>query len=265
LLMAALAEAGRDLDRPDYLEAAEANASFLYDHMRQKRGRLFRSWKDGHGPSLNAYLEDYASLILALLALYQTNPNTRWYSMALEFANEMVTHFIDENGGFFDTRNDHETLLIRPKDVQDNATPSGNALAATALLQLSAYGDRINDRDIAESMLTAIQDNFFRHPTAFSQWLRAADFAIGPTYEVAILGKAQDDSFHALTKTLWQNYQPRLIAALSAYPPDSGAPALLKDRPLHKNQSTAYVCQGFFCRKPVITPGEMLAQLELDS
>ena len=147
----AFAEAGRYLNRDDYTQTAIRNAEFLLDQLYQE-DRLLRSWREGQA-KYNAYLEDYASLILALLALYQTDPNIRWYSAALKLADEMTEHFIDSDGGFFDTRDDHERLLIRPKDLQDNATPSGNALAATALLQLAAYGDRTSFRDIAESML----------------------------------------------------------------------------------------------------------------
>ena len=102
-----------------------------------------------------------------------------------------------------------------------------------------------------------------RYPTAFAQWLRAADFALGPVYEVAIVGDAQDQATQALNQTIWGRYQPRLIAAISAYPPEAGAPALLEDRSLLKEQPTAYVCQGFICRQPVNTPQEMLVQLEL--
>jgi uncharacterized protein YyaL (SSP411 family) len=263
LMLSAFAEAGRYLEKDLYIRTAIRNAEFLIDQLYQE-DRLLRSWRAGQA-RYNAYLEDYASLILALLALYQTNPNDRWYSTALKLADEMVTHFIDTKGGFFDTRDDHETLLIRPKDLQDNATPSGNALAATALLQLAAYGDRTGFRDIAESMLAGIQGNSLRYPTAFAQWLRATDFALGPTYEVAILGHAQKEDTRALIKTLWQCYQPRLLAAFSAYPPGIDAPAILKDRHLHKDQATAYVCQGFVCRQPVNTPSEMLLQLEIES
>jgi len=260
LMLTAFAEAGRYLNRDDYSQTAMRNAEFLLDHLYQE-DRLLRSWRGGQA-KYNAYLEDYASLILALLALYQTDPNIRWYRAALKLADEMNEHFIDTDGGFFDTRDDHEALLIRPKDLQDNATPSGNALACRALLQLAAYGDRTGLRDMAEFMLTRIQENSLRYPTAFGQWLRAADFALGPTYEVAIVGDSQDENTRALLRTLWQRFQPRLVAAFSAYPPDADAPALVKDRPLRQGQSTAYICQGLVCLEPVNTPQDMLVQLE---
>lgn len=257
LLLAAFAEAGRYLHRPDYLAAAQRNARFLLDNL-YKEGRLMRAWPSQH----NAYLEDYAALILGLLELYQSDANPEWYAAALRLSDEMIAHFANPAGGFFDTRDDHEALLFRPKDVQDNATPSGNALAASALLQLAAYGDRPEGRSRAEAMLGSIAELIGRHPTAFSQWLSAADFALGPEVEVAILGEAGDPQREALLRSLWGRYRPRQVAAISTYPPAPGSPALLQDRPLKDGQTTAYVCRGFVCRQPVNSAAEMAEQLE---
>lgn len=259
LMLKAFAEAGRYLKRDDYLQAAIRNARFLLEQLYVNH-RLHRSWRQGQAKH-NAYLEDYAALILALLALYQSDPNVEWYVSALQLADEMLEHFIDPNGGFFDTRDDHEALLVRPKDVQDNATPSGNALAATALLELSAYGDRPAWRDIAEEMLSSVYGAMLRYPTAFAQWLCAADFAVGPAYEVAILGDLQRPETKDLLNALWKTFRPRQVTAVSGYPPLPGAPAILKDRPLVNGLPTAYVCQGFVCRQPVHSPAEMEAQL----
>ncbi len=262
LALSAFAEAGRYLGRKDYLEAAIRNARFLLENLYVHQ-RLLRSWREGQAKH-NAYLEDYASLILALLSLYQSDPNAQWYTSALKLADEMVAHFADPDGGFFDTRDDHEALLLRPKDIQDNATPSGNALAATALLELSSYGDRMAWRDLAENMLSFIQNATLRYPTAFAKWLCAADFARGPLHEVAIVGNLDDDQAQELVKTLWKNYRPRQVTAISAYPPPRESPALLSDRPLLNNQPTAYVCQGFVCLQPTNSPAEMEVQLTSD-
>ncbi|HLO28053.1 MAG TPA: thioredoxin domain-containing protein [Anaerolineales bacterium] len=259
LALSAFAEAGRYLGRKDYLEAAIRNARFLLDNL-YVTDRLLRSWREGHAKH-NAYLEDYAGLTLALLALYQSDPNREWYTTALILADQMVARFTDPNGGFFDTRDDHEALLVRPKDIQDNATPSGNALAATVLLQLATYGDRSKWRDTAEAMLASVQNAILRYPTSFAQWLSAADFAVGPTREVAIVGGLDDARTQALLRTLWKDYRPRQVTAISAYPPVPGSPVLLQDRPLLNDQPTAYVCQGFICLMPVNSPDEMEAQL----
>lgn len=259
LMLKAFAEAGRYLNRQDYLQVAIRNARFLLNNM-YVNDRLYRSWREGQAKH-NAYLEDYAGLILALLSLYQSDPNKEWYHSALKLADEMVEHFVDPNGGFFDTRDDHEALLVRPKDIQDNATPSGNALAAISLLELAAYGDRTEWRDIAEEMLSSVYEAMLRYPTAFAQWLCAADFAVGPTREVAIIGDAQHTETKELLNTLWKMFRPRQVTAISAYPPEPDAPALLKDRPLLNDLPTAYVCQGFVCLQPVNSPTEMESQL----
>jgi len=259
LALLAFAEAGRYLGRKDYLEAAIRNARFLLDNL-YVNDRLWRSWREGQAKH-NAYLEDYAGLVLGLLALYQSDPNPEWYKTALIVADEMVAHFSDPDGGFFDTRDDHEALLVRPKDIQDNATPSGNALAATALLQLATYGDRDKWRSVVDGMLASIQNAFLRYPTSFAQWISAADFALGPTREVAIVGDLENAMTQSLLKTLWKNYRPRQVAAISAYPPEPGSPGLLIDRPLLNDQPTAYVCRGFVCLQPVNSPEEMENQL----
>ncbi len=258
LTLAALAEAGRYLNREDYTQAAIRNATFLLEHLYQEE-RLLRSWRAGKARH-PGYLEDYAGLVLGLLALYQTAPQVRWYTSALQLADEMVAHFSDPTGGFFDTRDDHGPLLLRPKDMQDNATPSGNALAALALLQLAAYGDRPAYQEMAEAMLGPIQDTMVRHPTAVAQWLCAADFALELTFQVAILGER--DASQPLTAALWRAYRPHLVAAISAHPPQPGSPALLRDRPLQNDQPTVYVCQGFVCQQPVTTPEALNSQLQ---
>ncbi|MFN8382542.1 MAG: thioredoxin domain-containing protein [Anaerolineales bacterium] len=259
LALSAFAEAGRYLGRKDYLDIAIQNANFLINNL-YVNDRLFRSWRNGQAKH-NAYLEDYAGLVNALLALYQSDPNSYWYVTALKLADEMVVNFADPNGGFFDTRVDHETLLIRPKEIQDNATPSGNALTAIALLKFAAYGDRNEWRNIAESMLSSVYEFVFRHPTAFAQWLCAADFEVGPIHEVALVGEPSHKDTIELLKTLWKSYRPKQVTAISAYPPAPGSPSLLTDRPLLNGRSTAYVCQGFFCLRPVNTPYEMEGQL----
>jgi uncharacterized protein len=259
LALTAFAEAGRYLKRQDYLEIAIRNARFLLDNLYLE-GRLLRSWRAGQSKH-NAYLEDYASLILALLALYQSDPNPDWYQQALKLADEMVSRYADPEGGFFDTRDDHETLLLRPKDIQDNATPSGNALAANALLQLAAYGDHPEWRKLVEDMLLPVLETSIQYPTAFAKWLMAADFALGPVREVAIVGKTDHPQTLALIETLWGSYNPRQVTAISSLPPSENSPALLHDRPLQNGRPTAYVCQDFVCKQPVNNPEELAAQL----
>jgi hypothetical protein len=259
LAMIAFAEAGRYLGRKDYVEVAVRNARFLLKNLRSEE-RLLRSWRAGQAKH-NAFLEDYASLTLALLALYQSDPNPEWYAAALKLAGEMVAHFTDPEGGFFDTREDHEPLPIRPKDLQDNATPCGNSLAAMALLQIAAFGDHPEWRDLAETTLASLPETALRYPLAFSQWLSAADFAFVPIREVALVGNPESPALQSLQAVLWKTYRPHLVAASSDHPPAPGSPALLRERPLLDGQPTAYVCQGFVCLQPVHSPDDMEEQL----
>jgi uncharacterized protein YyaL (SSP411 family) len=260
LMLAAFAEAGRYLQRPDYIEVAIRNADFLLTALKDN-DLLLRSWRDEQAKH-NAYLEDYAALILGLIALYQINPQPRWFREAVSLSNEIVTHFRDPEGGFFDTRDDHEELILRPKDTQDNAFPSGNALTALALLQLSAYNGNGEWRSIAEKMIENMVPNALKYPTAFGQWLTAIDFAVGPVQEVAILGDIESLQFQALEEMFNKTFRPRTVSAFSTYPPNLSSPELLKDRPILNNLPTAYICQDFICRKPVNSPDEMINQLE---
>jgi hypothetical protein len=259
LALVAFSEAGRYLKRDDYTDTAIRNAQFLLDNLYQD-GRLLRSWRNDQAKH-NAYLEDYAGFILGLLALYQTDANPEWYAAARNLAEEMVTHFKDPEGGFFDTRDDHETLLLRPKDIQDNATPSGNALAATALLQITSYGENPEWRDRVERMLSSNLEMILRHPMAFAQWLCAADFAIGPVQEVAVLGDRDDQKTQAILDTIWKTYRARQVVAISDHPPGPDTPPLLQDRPLKNGQPTAFVCHNFVCKQPVTTEKDLLSQL----
>ncbi len=137
LAMAAFAEAGSILNRPDYMAAARQNAEFISRQMVTPDGRLKRTWKEGGSPKVNGFLEDYAFLADGLLALYQAGFDERWFTWARELSDKILAHFQDKNdSGFFDTANDHERLITRPKDLEDNATPSGNARAVNVLFQL---------------------------------------------------------------------------------------------------------------------------------
>ncbi len=259
MMLVAVAEAARYLGRADYLDMAIRNARFIWQHLRPD-GRLQRSWRNGIAQH-NAYLEDYAALIRGLLSLYQSDPNPHWFQAAQELAGEMIAHFQDESGGFFDTRDDHETLVFRPKDLQDNATPSGNALAAQALLELAAYTGTGQYRDLAERSISQVAGSLLRFPTAFGQWLCAADFAVGPVFEVAILGKPDAPQTQDLVRTLWETIRLHTVAAIADHPPSPDSPPLLIDRPLLDQKPTAYVCQNFVCHQPVNTPEALRKQL----
>jgi uncharacterized protein YyaL (SSP411 family) len=259
LMLATLAEAARVIDEPDlrnkYLVLATRNADFLLDALRPNK-KLRRSWRQGQATN-EVFLEDYAALILGLLELYQTDFQVKWFTHAQELADEMIELFTDPNGGFFDTSKDSEEILIRPKDLQDNAVPSGNALASEALLKLAAFTDNGTYRDIAEKSLRGIAHHALRYPTSFARWLSAADFALGNVKQIAVLYESNPDEARELLQTVQSTYRPNTIVAGSSSPAPENAPALLADRPLRAGKPTVYVCEGFVCKMPVNTISEL--------
>lgn len=259
LMLAAFAEAGRVLQRPDYTKTAVLNAEFLYETMWVD-GRLLRTWKAGSEAKYNGYLEDYAYLADGLLALYQNVFDERWFVWARELADVMLTHFHDQkDGGFFDTSDDHEQLIYRPKDVQDNATPSGNAMAAGVLLQLSLYTGEGRYWDVAETAVSGLYAPMLQHPSAFGQWLCAATFLLGEPQEVAIVGDTAKPDAEALIHTVFAQYRPNQVVAMGGG--DDTAVPLLQERKWLNDKATAYVCWRFVCQQPVNEPEALAAQL----
>jgi uncharacterized protein YyaL (SSP411 family) len=259
LMLAAAAEACRVLDEPElqhkYLIMATRNADFLMDALRPD-GKLRRSWRQGKATN-EVFLEDYASLILGLLELYQTDFQDKWFASAQELAEEMIALFQDPNGGFFDTSKEGETLLLRPKDLQDNATPSGNALACEALLKLAAFSENAKYRDLAEKSLGLIANHALRYPTSFGRWLSASDFALANVKQVAVVYESEPEEAREILRSIHSAYRPNMVVAASATPPSEKAPTLLMDRPLKDNQPTVYVCEGFVCKLPVTTISDL--------
>lgn len=267
LMLAAFAEAARvlgvqDVHRRDaYLDAAARNAEFILSRLRPD-GKLRRSWRDGKTTE-EVFLEDYAALILGLLELYQSDFKNKWFSAAIQLADEMIERFSDPVGGFFDTPSDAKSLLVRPKDVQDNATPSGNALAVEALLKLSMLSERGDFRDKAEESLRLVTGFAAQYPTGFARWLGAAQIAIGKVKQVALVFGQDEEHAQAMVETTFGRYRPNMVVAGSRFPVQDDAPSLLKDRPLLASQkSAAYVCEGFVCLQPAGSTEDLARQLD---
>jgi uncharacterized protein YyaL (SSP411 family) len=260
LMLAAFAEAARAFGRDDYRAVAQRNADFLLRELRTPEGRLWRTWKEGRA-HLNGYLEDYAYFIDGLLTLYETDFDGRWFTAARELAEAMIAHFEDPEGGFFDTSDDHEALVTRPKSIQDNAVPSGNALAALDLLRLGALTGEGRFRDPAEGALRLVQPILARNPVFFAQWLSALDFAVTPTREIALVGDPGAEDTRALAEVVFAGFRPHQVVALVRPGEDSPVP-LLADRPALDGKATAYVCENFACQMPVTAAEDLARQLE---
>ncbi len=263
LAMLVFAEAARYLDDPKYLAIAQKNAAFLMSALIIDH-KLFRSWRNGKAQH-NAFLEDYSSLILGLLALFQSDYNPDWFIAARDLTKSMLTYFSDPAGGFFDTSIEQDPLIIRPKDLQDNAVPCGNSMAAMALLQMATYTGNGIYRDRAEQMLSVIIGGAQKYPTAFANWLSAVHFLFSSVREIAII--LSDDSTLAaeFTSFLWSGYQPTTLLAVSPFPPLPGSPDLLNDRRTIDGKTTVYVCKNFVCQRPVNTPLDFQELLKNDS
>lgn len=264
MALRAFAAAAAALNRPDYLAVAQRNADFLLAALRRADGRVLRSWKDGKA-TLLGYLEDYALLADGLLALYRVDGNTRWLQEAVTLVDAMLTLFWDESlGGFYDTGSDHETLVTRPRDTSDNATPSGNSVAVDVLLHLAALTGNDTYRTHAEQVLASQTVMLRRLPLGVGRMLCAADFALSPVREVAIAGAPAGDDTHMLLNVIHQAYRPNIVLA-QLHPGDTHAPTLtplLRERRQIDGKATAYVCEGFTCQLPVTDAAALHAQLE---
>ncbi len=263
MMLASLAEAARVLDRAAYREAAVRNADFLRRALRTDNGRLLRTHKNGES-KINGYLEDYANLIDGLLELYQTTFDERWFVEARRLADVVLEHFAADDGGFFDTSDDHERLITRPRNMQDNATPSGNNLMAKQLLRLAAYTGDPRCDEAARKTLGLLSEAMRQFPQAFGEALSAVDMLVTGLSEVAVVGARTSDHTEELLRTIQQPYRPNVIAALS--PDDVPAEAtipLLSYRTQRSGQPTVYVCRNFVCKMPVTAVDEVRQLLNL--
>jgi hypothetical protein len=259
LMIHALAEIGATLGRGDALAAARAAAEFVLTRMSTPDGRLHRSYKDGRA-RFAAYLEDYAALALALVALYEATFEERWLAEADRLAGIMLAEFLDaEAGGFFQTGVHHEQLVVRRKDFYDNALPSGNSLAAEALLRLAVLLGKERYRGEAERILATMQENMRRAPNGFGRLLAAVDRCLAPSQEIVVVGEPGAPATEALLAVVRGRHLPHTAVALGRPGVASGLP-LLEGRGLVQGQPAAYVCENYACQLPVTTP-EALGKL----
>jgi hypothetical protein len=266
LAISALAEAGRALGEPSYVDAAVTAAGFVLANLRDGSGRLLRSWRRGRvsGP---AFADDHALMAEACLVLYETTFDPRWFEEARGLADELLRLFHDEDrGGFFQVGADAEALVVRAKELYDNAVPSGNSVAADVLQRLAHLTGEPAYERAALSALRLVRDAMTRAPTGFGHALSALDLYLGPVREVAILGAPDDKATRALVdEVLVKRYLPNHVLAVAS--PDDGpaidAVPLLHERTALDGRPTAYVCERFTCQLPVIEPEALADQLTL--
>jgi uncharacterized protein YyaL (SSP411 family) len=254
LMIGALAHAAQVLDNPAHAAAAARAADFILTRMRTPDGRLLRTFSTDSEPKLNAYLEDYAFLADALVTLYEATFEARWITAALDVARVMLDQFWDDaGGGFFYTGREHEALIARTKDAHDNAIPSGNAMAATALLRLAELTGRADLRDRAARTLQLYQGLMASHPMAAGQMLLALDFHLGPTSEIAIVGDPGAEDTKRVLRALRGRFQPnRVVALKSATDAEAEKAVPLLAGKTWQGAVTTYVCENFACQAPLV-------------
>ncbi len=260
LMLRGLAEAARVFGREEDRALAVQNGEFLFARM-VRDGRALRSYKDGQA-RLAGYLEDHAALGLGALALYELTFDRQWLDRARAMCDAMIKWFWDEKAStYYDTAHDHETLVTRPRDVTDNAMPSGTSLAVDLMVRIAEVTGDAELRRAASIVMETFAEPLVRHGPAFGHMLGVADMLVHGAVEVALLGRPGDGDFDALARAVAGQYVPLLVLAGGA-PSEGDQVALLAEREMRNGRATAYVCRQFTCDAPVTDPAELRTQLD---
>jgi uncharacterized protein YyaL (SSP411 family) len=258
LMLRGVAEAARAFDDAELHALAVRNGEFLFREL-VRGDQVLRSYKNGVA-KIAGFLEDYAAVALGALALYELTFDRKWLDRARRLADEVLAQFWDESAhALYDTAADAESLVTRPRDVTDNATPSGTSLAIELLLKLGDLfaSDLYSER--ARYLLETIAEPMARYPSAFGHALGAADMAVRGAIEVAIAGEPADERFQSLAATVAERYLPSLVSAGGAGPAIDGI-ALLEGR--GAEVPTAYVCRAYACDAPTDNVAVLAEQLQ---
>ena len=254
LMVSALADAAAAFDDAIYRGAAVECAEFLVTRMRDADGRLLRTYNRGEA-RLRAVLEDHAFLLEALLTLYEATFDPRWFAEARALADTIIERFGDtEHGGFFSTADDHEQLIARRKDIDDNPIPAGQSAAALGLLRLAALTGEHRYEEAALGVIRLMHTIAPEHPAGFGHLLQAIDFHLSPVLEVALAGPESALLEHVVRS----RFRPRIV--LAGGDPE-GVPLLSGREPVD-GRAAAYVCERFACLRPVTEPDELAALLD---
>ncbi len=269
LMIAALAKAAQIFNKEEYIRAALKAADFIQEKMKEDKGRLYHRYRKGEA-SIHGFLDDYAFFIWGLIELYETCFETKYLRLALELTDTMNKYFWDEDvGGFHYTAQDSEEILVRKKETYDGPTPSGNSVAMLNLLRLA----HMTANPIYEKMAAKITSAFSREvtitPEAHTYMMLALDFAIGPSYEVVIVGDSQAEDTKTMLKALRKHFIPNKVVLF--LPVDRESPEISKISKFISNyksisgKSTAYVCENHVCSLHTTDMDKMLVLLGLDT
>ena len=263
LMIDAMATASRVLEDSRYRDSALRAATFVYDKL-YVNGRLLHSFKDGQA-KFNGYLEDYACLANGLVSLYEATFDPIWIQRAEQLVRVMAEQFWDaQDGGFFFTSGDHESLIARGKDPYDNATPSGNSMAATAIVRLAKLTGSKELTEYADKLFGLFRSVMDKSATAASQMLIALDIHLGPTQEFAIVGDADAPQTAESLREIYSRFLPNKVLAQQSSDVASHQQIipLLEGKTGKRDKTLVYVCQDFSCQAPVESAAELSGLLE---
>ena len=260
LMISAFAEASIILNNQAYADAAEKSAKFLLINLMNKN-RLLRTFKDGKS-KLNGYLEDYAFFIEGLLELHETTLNPSWLNHAVNISKTMIDLFWDiKTEQFYDTSGDHEDLVIRPRDIADNAIPSGASTACKVLLKLAVYLDDDQMRNIARLSMESAMPLITKAPIAAGEWLNCIEFHIDGSKEIVINGDFNDHGTKHLLSEVYRSFVPnKVILGINEEAAYDNFP-LAASKNMLDGKPTAYVCKNYTCSLPVNEPTDLFKQL----
>ncbi len=268
LTIAALAKAGRVLERPEYTEAAGRGAGFLLDKMRDADGALLHTYRDGKA-RIAANLNDYAFLVWGLIELYEAGFDASHLEIALDLNREMLTRFRDpKGGGLYFTSEDGEPLPVRRKETYDGAIPSGNSVAMLNLLRLGRMTGRADLERLAVEIGRSLAHEVKQGPLGHTHLLTAVDFAVGPAHEVVIAGRIDSDDTRSMLRALRRHFLPNKVVL---HRPDDRNAAVIQlapfiaDQVMVDGQATAYVCSNYRCGLPTNDIEKMLDLLGVDA
>ncbi|SHH96834.1 hypothetical protein SAMN02746098_01900 [Desulfosporosinus lacus DSM 15449] len=261
LMIAALAKGAQVLGSNTYLEAAEKATTFILTQLRRRDGRLMARYREGDTAYLG-YLDDYAFLIWGLLELYSANGKPHILQTALQLQEEQDRLFFDdEGGGYYLTGSDAEELLFRPKESYDGALPSGNSITALNLLRLARFtGDERWERK-AEQQLLDFRSVLEEHPSGYTAFLQALQFALHPSQELILAGSLNSKELPEMRQLFFSTFRP-FASVLYQEGSLSDTVPWIKDYPLDPSQVTAYLCENFTCQTPVHQVEEFRTLLE---
>ncbi len=263
LALQALSAAAAALGREDYLDAAVRNAELVTGRLLEDE-RLLRVYKYGRAQQ-PGFLEDYAFYANGLLSLYEATFDPRWARLAKEIGDTMLADFWDDAvSGFYDTGREHEQLFNRPRNLYDNAIPSGSSSACLLLLRLSSLFGDYSYAERAESAIETLGSVMAEHPTAVGYMLCAADFLATTPLEIAIVGEPESDDARSLLERVRARWLPNAVLALASERDAASRETipLLRDRGEVDGRAAAYVCHNYVCEQPVTSAEELERQLD---